>query len=1129
MRHALTIGSFLPAILLSTLPTPKAGAADVDRKRFDPPRAYFTHSSLNKHGTTHAIKEQDNFLDVHITAIDNTEGTYTAEGFSYTLMLPAFVDMLDTDEKGLAISDVTWNGEPYRKVVRPVPPAMIRSRCLAHDYGTRYEILWFRIPEDRPVPSDPQDISVTLYYNDRECFRDSSRLKVHDALTAPRLSPGHFKLWLHGEPRSRRYNWNKQKYDGLAEYLQKAGMNCLQSVEALEYNKQMRSRGFYLIHQQAGSYHRIYKGEKNYQACITEGPAWFADNGRSEAFLPHADAVMWDFEPGASGKIAAINLDPWYISRFRKRYEIPDSVELTEAAIQKRYFKEWIDFRQDLAGLCIKHWADFNRAIKPDIETIVTEGAMNRFDPNGDANYSKYGKHVTYCDPMNFVRPTSLQNVKKWMKLNPDVQYLGCQNLGLPAYHRVYIADQDTMLQILGAALTGCKGTSIFPGGYMDAQNFVLFNRVMSFMKLHEALMFEGVADPVNLGITPLPKEDTEIDIGDGTKVRNIYPDWDLLANIRGYGNGDLNEYLAVVGNRNTKEPCYLLFTVAPKNGAYYVTDDENEQVFTHNGQPGIASDILADGIYVKCPEYDYRGFWIRPVSSRSTAAVDAYQPVRLEEIETEALAYAQSETTSGDSLTRGDFAVGFDDFNSDSKIEYRVTAPGQHIWVSRNGTILKWRVHDQDILGADLGLCRDMLLLPEFERASAEMDAVMQLEEKELASDHVRLVFSKTVPLDSFGSMVDVRFTKAFIFGREPGVLDARVTLFNSSLSMDVQSLDLSYRVHNYIDHQGLGEPTFWVNEGSDIVEKDGRPVYAVVNAGLSPAESRHVLAGTSVDGTLGPLDIVSFGEYFPERQLLLGYQPQAPSRLLQLLRWGTSRARGTVEWMCRPEPVAQGSALSHAYRITATTGVKQLTLAAVAQAQRQQKPDDDGLIFHVDFEDGPDAMLSNGDGKATVLGDPTYEDAPDGKGIVMAKGTRLSYLPAGNINFTRGKLYMRFKPLWPGSDGMHRFFMEIPGMYVGKVKNGRLQSYMTDTEGEVHYCAYSVRSMTPGRWHRATATWDTEKGEMVLFLDGERVAHIRDKPWRMRPITNSNPNFRLKFPGSEIVIDEIKIWDTP
>ena len=1128
MKNSVAVKAVLLMVVFAGAETTGAAAADVYRKRFDPPRIYFTNSSLNKSGITHGIKGQDNFLDFYITPVDNTKGQYTAEGFSYTVIVPAFVDMLDIEEQGLTVTEIEWQGQPHKAVTRELNSAMVQARCLRGDYGSEYQWLWYRIAEDREIPSTLQNISVTLHYKGRECATDTSRLRIHEELSPPRLSAEYFKLYLHGSPRYRRGKW-----DQLADYLARAGFNTVLSLESLEFNREMQKRGLYVIHQQSGSYHQIY--EDDFRSCVIEGPKWFgkADGGHTAEQLAYSDGTLWDFEPGAAGRITGINLDPWFIDRFKKEHNIPAHTELTREIIQNQYFEEWITFRQNLAALCVKHWAEFSRSIKPDIETIATEGAVNRFDIATDADYAKYAKYVTYCDPMNFVAPSSLQNMKKWMRRVPEGQFLGCQNLGVGGYGTVFIPDQDTMLQVLGAAMIGCKGTSLYPGNCMDAKNFVLFNRVMSFMASNQDIMFEGTPDPANVMLSPIPKEDTEIDLGDGNKIRNTYPDWDHDAKIRAYYSSKLNEYLVVVNNRNRKETCHLKLTANLPKGTWFIVDDETRALAMSNGKANIPSDSFARDIYLPCPPYEYRGFRIKPALAAIPDVLKSYRPIDLEESRKDALAYSQSGERVNDAITDGALSLGFDDCDQDSRFEYLVQSPGQKTWVSQNGTIVKWQIDDQVIDTTQLGLCNDMLWLPQSERTNGEMATVMRLEERKVQADRIVLVFSKVAALDSLGGMVSVKLTKEFTFYEEPGEVSVRVSIFNDSLSMEVPSIDLSYRVHNYIDYTGTGKTVAWTNDGSQIIKQIGGLTHTVLNTGLTQNETLEAFGQCDV---LGPHDIVSFGEYFPQKQLLLSFHAQDPSRILQMLRWGRGDEtgdEGTIEWMYRPETLAQGNEISYEYQIKLKTAVELPNPAAVEQTRprKQNNEVDNHLVFHLDFENTCDAVVSKGNPKAEITGKPVYEQSPNGMGIVMTKASKLSYLPQGNINLQKGKLYIHFKPLWHGSDGEKHFFLTVtpkPGLvYFGKLDDGRLLFNMFDKDGQQHWPHHGIRDMAPGDWHKATVAWDADKGKIVLFLDGEKVAESNSHPWQMGKLGNSLDTCRITIPGSEIVIDEIKIWD--
>ena len=657
----LRIPTSLVALCIAVLAA-RSRATDeaVPGKRYDPPRIYFSHSSLIKDGVTSAIKGQVNFLDLYVTPIDNASGEYTPQGFSYSLLVPAFVVIADAEEQGLTVTAAERQGQPYKRITKSLPAGMIDARCLNGKYGTSHEWLWFRIDPGREIPAEPQPIEISLRFKDRKCFTDTSRLDVYEALTAPRLPAKHFKLWLHYGPRYRMGKW-----DELADYMAKAGFNVIQSLESLEFNAAMRKRGFYLIYQQSGSYSKVY--DDDFRSCIEQGRTWFAvqdATGQAAERLRAADATLLDFEPGPAGRIDGIKLDDWLLAEFRARTGIPAATELTEELIRTKYFTEWIDMRQDLAAQVVRNWADYCRSVNPDIDTIITQGGVHRFDTTGDVDHGRYADHVTYCDPMNFVQPPGLRNMKKWMQHVPRGQFTGCQNSSPGGYGRLFISDRDIMLQTLGAAMIGCKGTSVYTGLAMDAANFVLWNRVITFMAQHQEVMFEGTPDPPGLTLTAIPKEDTQTELEDGTKVRNMHPDWDTWATIRGYHGPDLKAYLAVINNRHREEPCYVKLAAAVADGPWLVVDREHEEVFRLSGKAEITADALAAGIHVQAPPLDYRGYSLLPATAETSAIAATYTAVELEPIREAALAYPVPRSAPGPDarlLFHADFENGPD------------------------------------------------------------------------------------------------------------------------------------------------------------------------------------------------------------------------------------------------------------------------------------------------------------------------------------------------------------------------------------------------------------------------------------------------------------------------------------
>lgn len=1102
-----------------------AQAGDVYGVRFDPPRCYFTHASINKSGVVSGLSGQDNFLSLYMPPVDKTKGVWSPEGFTVSLLLPAYLEMQDVAEGGLTITEVRHNDQPYLKVTKAVDPEQVKRRCFDAEWGVN-DVLWYRVKLGVALPKEPTEVKLSLLYKGQECFTDAARLKLYAELPpVPRVSPKHFRLWLHYGPHFRNGHW-----DELADTLNRAGINTVQCTlggpDQLDYVRALRERGFYIIAQRGGSYEAIYKD--NMRSCLEQGPKWFeqSDQGTMRTFLPLADAALWDYEPSPLPE----NLDDWLIVQFRQARKLPADEVLTTDTIKAKHLREWIDFRQTQLATCIKHWADFCRSVKPEVETILTEGSVLAFDPPGGVDYSKYQDYVTFCDPMNFDGLTALHVVQQWMQTAPRARFTGCQNVALSSYHNVFVSADTIMLQAISAALIGMGGTAVYPGPAMDAENFVRFHRVMSFLSQHEKTMFEGTRDTDNVLVEPLPKEQQEFTLGDGRKLRQTYPDWQQEALRRCY-RGANGEMLVVLVNWNLQEPCYFKLTASLPKDNYLLVEDEHRQTFTTGSKQGVSAKALAEGVHLQCPPGDFRGFRIVSMTPAALKQVKDYRPEPLTHIARAAKEYARTETGKGGPKAEGDQRLALDDFDRDGKVEYVVQSGQQKVWVSQQGTVLRWTVGDQTVETEGLGLCRDMIWLPQGERENRGMDAAMKLESREVHADGVTLTFSKNVPLVSMGGGASVRIVRELAFSRTPGEVAVRVRVSNTSVAPEATKLNCSYRVHNYLKYPAAGN-VFWAFDGAQVNRWEAvETSYTVPRDGLSDSETGALFTQNAV---AAPQRLVTFGEFTPSRKLLVKVTPEQPERLLQLLRWGRKSGlagSGTVEWMYRPEMLEVGKDLTYEYRLNVQPGVASLDAASARPATRAAQTDPH-LLLHLAFDGVPDATIAKGEGKPTITGTPTYEDTPTGKGIRIGKGTSLSYLPAGNINLEQGRVYIRFKPNWEGAEAQTHLLVTVRPrtgfVYLGKTADGRFLLNLFDEHDGQHYPTASIRTLRAGTWHEALATWNTTKGVMALFWDGQKAGEYRADPWKMAVLDNALPYSRLTIPeGAEAVIDEIKVWD--
>jgi hypothetical protein len=661
----MLFGTGVVSILLINIPgSPECLAADVYGKRLDPPHIYFVHSSICKSGVTSGIKGQENFLELFITSVADDTGKYTPENFSYEVLLPAYlkfagvthrfpdngITTIYEDDPRLAVTETVWQGKPYWKVEKSIDAERAKVRFFDQSSsGANVDTLWYRTDADQEVPDETQPIQVTLFHKGRACHTDTSELKIYEALeTPPKISPRDFLLWLYRGPR-----WRNGAWDELGDSLAKAGINAIQygidspshptGVDPAqdECIKEMRKRGFYIIVSTGGGYafgdspRSIYKaverGLGKYEDDpVSMGPRWFedADKGAMERYAPMADAALWNFEPGA--RVSLASLDPWNTGQFKELFGIPADEELnlvvdirdlgktdnwvTTEAIEPEKIERWMGHRRELISLVIKNWADFVRGINPDIETIITEGNMGVKPGSGrDLGYENFGDYVTYCQPMRFSGPVALRKMTSYMKQAPNAQFLGCQNVSHGSYGRVVVPAEEIMLQVLGAALIGCKGTGLYAGLSMDAENFVLLNRAMGFLGRNQDLIFEGTPDPANLALEVVTREDPD-------QAR------DLIS--RAYRGNRQDEYLVVVGNYNQEKPCYLKLTISAPDGNWFIVDEESKQVLVSEGTAQISSDVLGQGVYLECPAYDFRGYRLMPASKAIEKKIEGYERI---------------------------------------------------------------------------------------------------------------------------------------------------------------------------------------------------------------------------------------------------------------------------------------------------------------------------------------------------------------------------------------------------------------------------------------------------------------------------------------------------------------------
>jgi len=153
------------------------------------------------------------------------------------------------------------------------------------------------------------------------------------------------------------------------------------------------------------------------------------------------------------------------------------------------------------------------------------------------------------------------------------------------------------------------------------------------------------------------------------------------------------------------------------------------------------------------------------------------------------------------------------------------------------------------------------------------------------------------------------------------------------------------------------------------------------------------------------------------------------------------------------------------------------------------------------------------------------------------------LSYDRAGNFDPVKGTIELWIKPNWNSQDNSSRFFfVNGSGGLIYNFFRIFKQNY---NPGE-NYLSFQIRDSSNNwhsitwdglqdwcddsdrNWHHIAAIWDTRRGFMKLYVDGEQVSWIINTgtQWSLpTPDSNFSVNYWGYYPNAEV--DELKVFD--
>jgi hypothetical protein len=207
---------------------------------------------------------------------------------------------------------------------------------------------------------------------------------------------------------------------------------------------------------------------------------------------------------------------------------------------------------------------------------------------------------------------------------------------------------------------------------------------------------------------------------------------------------------------------------------------------------------------------------------------------------------------------------------------------------------------------------------------------------------------------------------------------------------------------------------------------------------------------------------------------------------------------------------------------------------------------PDEKGLIFYADFDNGLDAVVAQGSPKASIQGGKNIVWAKDkgvkgGAALVNGGKTELRYETAGNLNPETGTIVM-----FAGSDNFYstdKCFRVFFDAFGPAETTEMLLLYKFFSQEDILTFLIGIHpkrdkpqvirmdaSWRPGQWHQLAATWGD--GKMTSYIDGQKLQSVNlpEKPMDFGKyffIGASVDRWGYQPAEPDTLIDELRIYN--
>ena len=789
--------------------------------------------------------------------------------------------------------------------------------------------LWFRAPEELN-----KELFWELNYGDKTLAREKAVLKTVGTIAPGTTFSEDFMVFLHhtgsdcgrldGKDMDDRidfyknagfthmgtfyFTYDRPKYYVIVSKLRQAGIKTI----AERHNPiSFHEHNATFIEEQKPGGKGLFFAANEFRKAI-DSPR---ELGRFRKAAEWADGFVYDYETPGPQQVPGRD-DKATIGEFAKSIGVED--EMTEDLLRSTYSRQYYDFRMRLCSYPVFGLRDMIDRASPDLPLFLAHGSGL---PIYELDYKAYDKAVQYHMPMIYTGDGMefFNKVDDFVGYVPKEKIVPITTAGWIFGPMTKATPADYIMNVVAAAVTGCRGISTWPGlEQNDATvSYGLYRGaalVAPFVRF-----FQKGRPAEEIELTALPFHEKRVKVGD-TTIDLSTPQWANFTVLRVCELG--GEYALAMLNYSKSTDMFVSVSAGNLKKNYCLVNPAARSYIEAHGEQELSPETLAAGVCVKVPA-NSAGLWL--LTPEIGEAGD-YAAVRSETV-WETFRRRRDESGKGPGASRTDLGrkgkieTGYRNLRvADAELPclFVKTDNQEFSFTMSGGRILEWKSENSDNfvkhknIRSD-GFCMDLLWVPASGRWSGDEIADMRIERCENNGRDLTLTFAGVM----HSALSGIRIEKTYrIRARRPGI-DVSIRLLNENPAP--YSL-ISYWNHNVMNASGEDCEFIIIGEDGKRVDAAAK-IAAYANIDGKTADTKWI-----PESMLKGRSSSVFGVYVPARRLGLVFE--LPEDFLMVHRW-SDRHQNNPEWMERPLQVPCGGEMEVDFSIApfVNTGIGDFT----------------------------------------------------------------------------------------------------------------------------------------------------------------------------------------------------------